>query len=382
MKNKEWTILIYLNGTNELGIEMEKTFKSIVNTNISENINIVIQIGKAPIELVKMIRQEEFIYEENWSGIRRYSIVNNNLNFHNELYNLNMADYKNLSDFINWGMVNFPAERYFLSISGHGFLAATLTELCLNKPYTMGIYELCKVLNDINGYIDILFLDLCNMNTVEFIYELGKKVDNPIRYLMTYINNAPLSGFSYEKILKNLSIKNSDEILRDIAYVSEYNIVAVKINHGKLKKIKNLSNELAYKRLELNEIGENYRENKEYINLYYKIEDYLKKIVVVSKVYEKVKSILHFIYYNPYGIEAIEEFTRFYYKLAFTKNNYCSNVIGNKSLREKPNIINSITEQEELDFRDIESIVAIYNNKSDEEIKKIVKKIYIYAKWN
>lgn len=381
MRIKEWTFMIYLNGTNELGVEMEKTFNNIVKTKVSEDINIVIQIGKAPIELVNMIREDEFIYDDNWYGVRRYSIVNNHLTFHNELSGLNMADHKNLYKFINWGMSNFPAERYFLSISGHGFLAATLTELCLDKPYTMGIYELCKSLNDIDGHIDMLFLDVCNMNTVEFIYEIGKKVDNPIRYLMTYINNAPLSGFNYKNILNNLDTKNNEETLNDIAESSDYNMVAIKINHGKLKKIKSLSNELAYKRLELNAIGEDYRENEEYIELYYKIEDYIKKIIVASKYEEEGKSLLHFLYYNQYGIEAIEEFTRFYYKLAFTKNNYCSNVIANKSLTEKPNMINSITEQEELDFRDLESIVALYNNKDDDEVKELVDKIYKYTKW-
>lgn len=381
MSNKEWTIMIYLNGTNDLGVEMERTFKDILNINDFENINIVIQIGKAPIELVKMIRQEKLVYEDKWSGVRRYSIVNNIFKLHGTLDNLNMADYKNLYDFIKWGMNNFKSKRYFLSISGHGFIGATLTELCLDKPYTMGIYELSEALNNINRCIDILFLDICNMNTVEFIYELGKKESNPIKYLITYINNAPLSGFDYKNIVDKLKEKNVEDTLRDIVEVSNYNLVAVKIDHGKLNKIKKLSNELAYKRLELNNSGENYKENQDYVDLYYKIEDYIKKIIVANKNDEEGKSILHFIYYNQYGITAIEYFVRFYYKLAFTKNNYCSNVISNKSLNEKPNIIKSVIEQEELEFRDIESIVTLFNNKNDDDIRKITNEIYKYTKW-
>lgn len=379
MNTKEWTIMLYLNGTNDLGVEMENTFKDIVNLDNLKDINIVIQIGKAPIELVKMIRQCDMSYEEEWDGVRRYSIINGKLKMQSELKDLNMADYKSLNDFIQWGMSNFKSKRYFLSIAGHGFIAALLSELSLDKPYIMGIYELCKSLNSINKSIDILFLDVCNMNTIEFIYELGKQEKHPIKYVMTYVNNAPLSGFDYRKVIDNIDTKSTEEILRNIIESDENNMVSVNIDHGKLKKIKNLSNELSYRMLQLRDEEKDYSKDELYSYLYYKIEDYVGKIIVAKQNNDDIR-LIQFIYLNEYGIEDIDGFINYYYKLAFTKNNYCSNVFENKSLDESPNMMNSLAVQEELAFRDIETILSLYNT-GLYNTKVLVKKIYKYMKW-
>lgn len=379
MDIKEWTIMLYLNGTNDLGVEMESTFKSILNLSNLEDINIIIQIGKSPINLIRMIRQNGASYEEDWNGVRRYSIINGKLKFHDELKDLNMADYKSLYDFIQWGMSNFKSKRYFLSIAGHGFIGAILSELCLDKPYTMGIYELCKSLNSLEKPIDVLFLDICNMNTVEFIYELGKNQRNRIKYIMTYINNAPLSGFDYENIILSLKGIDTEEVLREIIEYDDNNMVAVKIDHGKLKKIKNLSNELSYRMLQLNKEEKDYDEDKVYNNLFYKIEDYINKMVIAEKNNDDVR-LIQFIFLNEYGIEDIDGFINYYYKLAFTKNNYCTNLFENKSLDEPLNKKNSIAVQEELAFRDIETILSLYNI-GLYNTKVLVKKIYKYMKW-
>ncbi len=89
------------------------------------------------------------------------------------------------------------------------------------------------------------------------------------------------------------------------------------------------------------------------------------------------------MFYNKYQIEDIESFTRLYYKLSFTKNNYCSNVIAKKSSSEKPNIQKSKVEQEILDKRDIELFIRNFNeDKIDErDIEEIANKIYKYNKW-
>ena len=55
MSKKEWTVIMYLNGSNEMAIEMENTFKQLCKINKS-NVNIVIQLSKAPIDLVRTIR--------------------------------------------------------------------------------------------------------------------------------------------------------------------------------------------------------------------------------------------------------------------------------------------------------------------------------------
>ena len=176
MAKKKWTVMMYLNGNNELGIEMENTFKEVCKIKNSE-VNIVIQLSKAPIEIVNLIRQDKSRYKDEWVGARRYAITNGDLNLIEEYSNINMADYKNLYKFCQWAVKYYPADRYMLVISGHGFIVASLSDLCGDKPYIMGMYEMCFSINslkqDLNIDIDILSLDICNMNTVELIYELG-----------------------------------------------------------------------------------------------------------------------------------------------------------------------------------------------------------------
>ena len=356
MAKKKWTVMMYLNGNNELGIEMENTFKEVCEVKNSE-VNIVIQLSKAPIEIVNLIRQDESKYKDEWVGTRRYAITNGDLNLIEEYSHINMADYKNLYKFSEWAIKNYPAERYMLVISGHGFIVASLSDLCGDNPYIMGMYEMCFAINnlkqDLNIDIDILSLDICNMNTVELLYELGKNKNNTVKYLMTYINS------------------------------SMNNIVVSEVKHGKLEKIKELSNKLSFYWLLINEKKATDREIKLYNELHHTIDKVINKLVIAKNNIEKRKSVLHLMFYNKYQIEDIESFTRFYYKLSFTKNNYCSNVIAKKSSSEKPNIQKSKVEQEILDKRDIELFIRNFNeDKIDErDIEEIANKIYKYNKW-
>ena len=387
MAKRKWTVIMYLNGNNELGIEMEGTFKDVCKVK-NNDINIVIQLSKAPIEIVNLIRQDNVEYKEPWVGTRRYSLIDGAVNLEEEYSYLNMADYKSLYNFIEWSIKNYPAERYMLVVSGHGFIVASLSDLCGDKPYIMGMYEMCfainKIKQDLNIKIDILSLDICNMNTVELLYELGKNKNNTVKYLMTYINNGPLEGMEYKGIIPNLDDRNSEDILRDITENSINNIVISEVKHGKLEKIKELSNKLSFYWLLINDKRATDKEIKLYNDLHQKIDKVVHQLVIAQKNQEERKSLLHLMFYNKYQIVDIDSFTRFYYKLSFTKNNYCSNVIAKKTVNDKPNIKQSDLEQEVLDLRDIELFIRNFNgdNIDEKSIKDIANKIYEFNKWS
>lgn len=387
MGKKKWTVVMYLNGNNELGIEMEDTFKEACKVK-NNDINIVIQLSKAPIEIVNLIRQDNISYKNEWIGTRRYSVTNGEAKLEKEYSYLNMADYKTLYNFIEWSINNYPAERYMLIISGHGFIVASLSDLCGDKPYIMGMYEMCfainKIKQDLNIKIDILSLDICNMNTVELLYELGKNKNNTVKYLMTYINDGPLEGMEYKEIIPKLDDRNSEYILRDITENGINNIVISEVKHGKLKKIKELSNKLSFYWLLINEKRATDKEIKLYNDLHQKIDKVVHQLVIAQNNQEERKSLLHLMFYNKYKIVDIDSFTKFYYKLSFTKNNYCGNVIAKKTVNDKSNIKQSDLEQEVLDLRDIELFIRNFNaDKIDEKsIKVIVNKIYEFNKWS
>ena len=384
MSKKEWTVIMYLNGSNELAIEMENTFKQLCKINKS-NVNIVIQLSKAPIDLVRTIRQDDSSYAENWTGTRRYSIINGNLEIVQSNEYINMADYRNLYDFIKWAANKFPAKRYMVSISGHGFIVASLSDLCGKEPYIMGMYEMCTAINNLKNIIDIdiLILDICNMNTIELIYELGKEKVNVVKYIMTYINNGPLEGMDYNYIIQKIDDEPTNLILKNIVNKSKQNLVAIEVKHGKLEKIKELSNKLAYYWLLNNEEKATKEEMKLYNDIYKKVDKVINQLILCAQNIEQRKRLIHLIFYNEYQIEDVESFVRFYYKLAFTKNNYCSNLMGRKSYTEKTNMKNSKIEQEILDKRDIELFISNFNGDSItyEEVKNIANNLYMKNNW-
>lgn len=384
MSKKEWTVIMYLNGSNEMAIEMENTFKQLCKINKS-NVNIVIQLSKAPIDLVRTIRQDDSSYAENWTGTRRYSIINGKLEIVQSNEYINMADYRNLYDFIKWAANKFPAKRYMVSISGHGFIVASLSDLCGKEPYIMGMYEMCTAINNLKNIIDIdiLILDICNMNTIELIYELGKEKVNVVKYIITYINNGPLEGMDYNYIIQKIDDKPTNLILKNIVNKSKQNLVAIEVKHGKLEKIKELSNKLAYYWLLNNEEKATKEEIKLYNDIYKKVDKVINQLILCAQNIEQRKRLIHLIFYNEYQIEDVESFVRFYYKLAFTKNNYCSNLMGRKSYTEKTNMKNSKIEQEILDKRDIELFISNFNGDSItyEEVKNIANNLYMKNNW-
>lgn len=384
MSKKEWTVIMYLNGSNEMAIEMENTFKQLCKINKS-NVNIVIQLSKAPIDLVRTIRQDDSSYAENWTGTRRYSIINGKLEILQSNEYINMADYRNLYDFIKWAANKFPAKRYMVSISGHGFIVASLSDLCGKEPYIMGMYEMCTAINNLKNIIDIdiLILDICNMNTIELIYELGKEKVNVVKYIITYINNGPLEGMDYNYIIQKIDDEPTNLILKNIVNKSKQNLVAIEVKHGKLEKIKELSNKLAYYWLLNNEEKATKEEIKLYNDIYKKVDKVINQLILCAQNIEQRKRLIHLIFYNEYQIEDVESFVRFYYKLAFTKNNYCSNLMGRKSYTEKTNMKNSKIEQEILDKRDIELFISNFNGDSItyEEVKNIANNLYMKNNW-
>ena len=384
MSKKEWTVIMYLNGSNEMAIEMENTFKQLCKINKS-NVNIVIQLSKAPIDLVRTIRQDDSSYAEDWTGTRRYSIINGNLEIVQSNEYINMADYRNLYDFIKWAANKFPAKRYMVSISGHGFIVASLSDLCGKEPYIMGMYEMCTAINNLKNIIDIdiLILDICNMNTIELIYELGKEKVNVVKYIITYINNGPLEGMDYNYIIQKIDDEPTNLILKNIVNKSKQNLVAIEVKHGKLEKIKELSNKLAYYWLLNNEEKATKEEIKLYNDIYKKVDKVINQLILWAQNIEQRKRLIHLIFYNEYQIEDVESFVGFYYKLAFTKNNYCSNLMGRKSYTEKTNMKNSKIEQEILDKRDIELFISNFNGDSItyEEVKNIANNIYMKNNW-
>lgn len=395
---KDWTILIYANGNNELEPEMWQSKIDAEKVGSKDNINVIMQIGRETRELVKIIRQKDNIpfTNERWTGVRRYYVLKDKSKLIEDLGSINMADPHILYNFIAWGTKSYPAKRYMLILSGHGgSLTAALPDLSQDIPYAMGVTEMCKVLNmiktDTGSNIDILVLDICYMNSIEVLYELGKNKINTVKNILTYINNGPICGMPYDKIIRSVeknSLLNTEIILKEIIEGIQLDLISIKLDLGKLKLVKKLVNEMGYiylsderyKRKEISSLPYLDKESilyKDYMNL----NKEMNSMIIYYKKVSKISSGLINLTKNKFRNK---EHLNVCYKLSFFKNNYWTYIISNKSIGDTlditlyENLLPSVIRREGLI-----SLIRVMNpGLSEEEANYILKKVYEYKNWN
>lgn len=403
---KNWTILIYADGNNDLAPEMCQSILDAEREGSSENVNVIMEIGRESDEFIKIIRPSYSMLEdmEVWTGVRRYYILKPKSIMLKDLGDISMADPLNLYDFITWGMKSYPAKHYMLVLSGHGggFIGA-MSDLSQDKPYLMGIYEMCTVINriliDIKAQIDILVFDICEMNYVETMYELGKSQENTVKNVVTYIENGPINGLPYDKLTNIINLYCKEEhmsfLLRNIVEDLNLNLVAVEINHIKLKKIKELVNRITYiylkdeNSLKINgfDLVNKPDGNTSWYKYALELKDAIKSVIVhTENRYEDSNvNTLNLIYREMCCDEALKKYLHLYYKLAFVKDNYWFFLFSNNCIEDT---LGFTTEEKDLmpiilSERELKIIIWSVNPHMDiKEIEIILKKLIEYKKWD
>lgn len=253
LKEKSWTVFIYANGNNDLEPEMVQAVYRLGEIAASSVINIVVQLARAKIELVRLVRPGIPLGSETWHGVRRYVLVGNKLHLLASFKNMNMADPQSLYRFIKWGMQSFPAERYMLILGGHGYqFVGAMTDYTQKVPYIMGIPEMVGAINaagrESGEKIDILVLDICYFNFMEVIYELGQEENHVVRYMLTYVYDGPLEGMSYAGIIELLTeiyAQDTNSIIREVIDYLPHDLVGFAIQHRQLEQIKHQIHQFA-----------------------------------------------------------------------------------------------------------------------------------------
>lgn len=201
-EKRAWTFLVYVDADNNLeepGLldvnEMEAAGKS-------DQVYVAIQIDRV---------SGETSADGNWTNTRRYEISgDNNTNkigskLVSELGELNMGDAKTLTDFLTWGVTNYPAEHYAVVLWDHGAGwygvafddtgdgdGLTLPELDTAFSTALKQTGLSK--------FDIIGFDACLMGQLD-VYQ---KVAPYANYAVGSEELVPGLGWDYEAILKNL----------------------------------------------------------------------------------------------------------------------------------------------------------------------------------
>jgi len=127
-------------------------------------------------ENLDVIVLQDIFFPPGFSGIYRID-ENHNAVLKKNWGEVNMGDYTTLRDFINYCKINYPADRYFLSVYNHGgaWMGACTDYTSLGDILTMDEFQ--KALDEAGGVDILCFTGACNMGSAESVYELRNLID-------------------------------------------------------------------------------------------------------------------------------------------------------------------------------------------------------------
>ncbi|MDQ3264187.1 MAG: clostripain-related cysteine peptidase [Myxococcota bacterium] len=202
---ESWTILVYMVADNNLepfGVAdlLEMADATAGAGNGSPQVRFVVQADRAAGYSSQSVGTLG-----NWESTRRLVVRNGGFEPVSDLGELNMGDPGVLSDFIQWGMGSYPADRYMLVFWDHGAGwpgfggdnstptddLLTLTEL--NSGLQAGLGS--------GPRLEIIGYDACLMAT----YEVAKTMQPYAKYLLASEELEPGTGWDYRSFSALLS---------------------------------------------------------------------------------------------------------------------------------------------------------------------------------
>ncbi len=201
--SSKYTLLIYMVGsdleksyyaTKDL-LEMEKAFH---NTDI----NVIVETGGGGGNIDISRGGQRFI---DFNIVQRHEIVNGIIHTIMNLSKQNMGAPQTLSDFIKWGISQFPAKKYSIILWDHGsglngfgkdimFNNDILTPIELKEAFL-------TALSHTNKKFDLIGFDACIMSSLE----IASRLQSFSHYMVTSEEVEPTWGWNYTAIIQNLS---------------------------------------------------------------------------------------------------------------------------------------------------------------------------------
>lgn len=106
---KEWTFLLFLNGHNNLSSYGDMNLKDMEKSGSTDQVNYIVEWGKSGDKVNRRLRVEK---SKDPSKVTSPTVMT--------LNNVDMGDYKNLIEFVRWGVKAYPAKHYFIAVWNHG----------------------------------------------------------------------------------------------------------------------------------------------------------------------------------------------------------------------------------------------------------------------
>jgi len=222
---KDWTLLVYINGDNDLETCALSDFNEMEQIGSPSNTNVVVMLDRRP---------GGDDSQGDWFDTRRYYIIQDSdvnsmssmplipLWDSTQYEELNMGDPNTMVDFFEWGAETFPADRYSLIVwdHGNGWRSGSEERLAPLKGFSSdwssgnsyisiaeGEWEV--VLDGIHSVLghdlDLLGFDCCLMQMWEVMHASRDHVD----IMVGPEQNETCDGWDYTHLLANLDESSS-----------------------------------------------------------------------------------------------------------------------------------------------------------------------------
>lgn len=199
---KEWTIMVFVNGKNDLEPFAMKDMNEMEMVGSSDKVNIVVETGRIAG------------YDNSdgdWKGTRRFLMTKDKnaskvtSKVVQDLGKVDMGDYKSVMAFGNWAKANYPAKKYMLIVWNHGSgWEKGLGSARMNKGISydeetgnhLDTPQLGLALKGMGG-VNVYGSDACLMQMAEVDYELKDSVE----YIVGSEETEPGDGYTYNTFL-------------------------------------------------------------------------------------------------------------------------------------------------------------------------------------
>jgi hypothetical protein len=214
-EQKEWTVLFYFAGDNDLSEEFIWATKEMFQIGVNDKVAVVIQLDTrgidAPARRYTLTTELNTFKIDSDGDLEEKGILTRSTD---EGGDINSASPEALRSFISESIKQCAAKNYMLVMAGHG--AGAFGDRLMgddNPPDYMTIqgvnWALEETIREIGKPLDILGFDSCVMSSIETGYE----VKNTVRYFIGSEGYEPSLGWPYSRVLEIL--KNNPEIEPD-----------------------------------------------------------------------------------------------------------------------------------------------------------------------
>lgn len=201
---KDWTLLVFLNGHNDLDQYGETNIKQMEKVGSTEKVNVVVQWASISAAKTKRL----YIQKSSNSSRVTSPVVQ-------ELAPVDMGSPNSLLEFIKWGKEHYPARHYFIDVWNHGSGWHSFQGSAKKKgaPHSTDIswddrfgthittQELGQVIRSasklLGQKVDIYGSDACLMAMAE----VNGEIKNAVNVVVGSEETEPSLGWPYDQLL-------------------------------------------------------------------------------------------------------------------------------------------------------------------------------------